>query len=82
MAYTIVLTVADTSTEPMGHLAAKVEAQKNQQRGNKRDQHRYNKSCFIHGMSISKQSGCSGTGDNIVYDRFYVFVRPIHLPAQ
>jgi hypothetical protein len=38
MAYTIVLTVVDTSTEPMSHLAAKVEAQKNQQSSNKRDQ--------------------------------------------
>jgi hypothetical protein len=38
MAYTIVLTVAGTSTEPMSHLAAKVEAQKNQQSRDKRDQ--------------------------------------------
>jgi hypothetical protein len=38
MAHTIVLTVADTSTEPMGHLAAKVEAEKNQQSRDKCDQ--------------------------------------------
>jgi hypothetical protein len=37
MAYTIVLSIADTSTEPMVHLAAKVEAQKYQQRGNERN---------------------------------------------
>ncbi len=66
MAYTIVLIVADTSTEPVVHLAAKVEAQKNQQRGNQRNEYCYDKSGFIHGISVSQQPGCQRHSHNTV----------------
>jgi hypothetical protein len=60
VASTIVLIDTDTSTEPVCYLATKVEAQKNKQSCDKRDQKRYGESRFIHGMSVSQRLSAPG----------------------
>ena len=58
MAYTIVLTGTDTSTEPVAHLTAKKETQENNQGRDKRDQQGYGESSFIHGVhALLQQAG-------------------------